>query len=93
MVFKCKKCGSVKYLTKEKGNQLGLYCADCGAWHKWLNASEKQSLATDNLESKACVFCQYNEMVVPTSWGDGCITGWLHIPSKVCPVCGKPKEV
>lgn len=36
MNFRCKKCGGVNAETKVKGNQIGLYCADCGTWQKWI---------------------------------------------------------
>ena len=36
----CKKCGSVSLYTEEKGNNVGLYCSDCGAWIKWLGKDE-----------------------------------------------------
>ena len=36
----CKKCGSVSLHTEEKGNNVGLYCSDCGAWIKWLGKDE-----------------------------------------------------
>lgn len=38
--FKCRKCHSNEFFIKEKGGQRGLYCADCGAWQKWLNKDE-----------------------------------------------------
>ena len=39
-MFKCKKCGSEKYKLIEKGTATGLYCADCGFWHKWVAKKE-----------------------------------------------------
>lgn len=36
----CKKCGSIALHTEEKGNNVGLYCDDCGAWIKWLGKDE-----------------------------------------------------
>lgn len=39
-MFKCKKCGSEKYKLTEKGTATGLYCADCGFWHKWVGKDE-----------------------------------------------------
>ena len=36
----CKKCGSISLHTKTKGNNVGLYCDDCGAWIKWLGKDE-----------------------------------------------------
>ncbi len=39
----CKKCGSTDLFTKEKGNKIGLYCSDCGAWIRWLNKDEENA--------------------------------------------------
>ena len=36
----CTKCGSVDLYTQTKGNNIGLYCSDCGAWVKWINKDE-----------------------------------------------------
>lgn len=36
----CNKCGSMSLHTEEKGNNIGLYCDDCGAWIKWLGKDE-----------------------------------------------------
>lgn len=36
----CKKCGSTSLYTKESGNNIGLYCGDCGAWIKWIGKDE-----------------------------------------------------
>ena len=36
----CKKCGSILLHTEPKGNNVGLYCDDCGAWIKWLGKDE-----------------------------------------------------
>lgn len=36
----CKKCGSVALHIETKGNNIGLYCDDCGAWVKWLGKDE-----------------------------------------------------
>ena len=35
MIFTCKKCGSTNYRIETKGTQNGLYCSQCGFWHKW----------------------------------------------------------
>lgn len=39
-MFKCKKCESGNYKLIEKGTATGLYCADCGFWHKWVAKDE-----------------------------------------------------
>ena len=36
----CKKCGSISLHTEQHGNNVGLYCDDCGAWIKWLGKDE-----------------------------------------------------
>ena len=36
----CRKCGSTSLYTENKGNNIGLYCSDCGAWIKWLSKDE-----------------------------------------------------
>jgi PHP family Zn ribbon phosphoesterase len=37
----CSKCKSNNFIIIPKGSQSGLYCAECGAWLKWLGKSEK----------------------------------------------------
>ena len=44
----CKKCGSVSLHTKVKGNNIGLYCDDCGAWIKWLGKDELRAFEHAN---------------------------------------------
>lgn len=36
----CKKCGGMSLYTKNSGNNVGLYCGDCGAWIKWIGKDE-----------------------------------------------------
>lgn len=52
--FICKKCGNTTYIMQEKlngtGKAIGLYCAKCGTWHKWLNKQEKVLYATHSAE-------------------------------------------
>ncbi len=40
MNFQCRKCNSKKYFLDRVGAHVGLYCADCGTWQKWLNKQE-----------------------------------------------------
>lgn len=40
--FACRKCGSAEMFIKVNGTQVGLYCADCGAWQKWLGKDERR---------------------------------------------------
>lgn len=44
----CKKCGSVSLHTEVKGNNIGLYCDDCGAWIKWLGKDELRAFEHAN---------------------------------------------
>lgn len=39
----CKKCGIISLHTEVKGNNIGLYCDDCGALVKWLGKDELRS--------------------------------------------------
>lgn len=41
MIISCSKCKSNNFIIIPKGSQSGLYCAECGAWLKWLGKSEK----------------------------------------------------
>ena len=38
--FICTKCNSKDLFTKVNGNQVGLYCSNCGKWIKWLSKEE-----------------------------------------------------
>ena len=54
MIFTCKKCGSTNYRIETKGTQNGLYCSQCGFWHKWISKEDlhiydKQSPRTAEL--------------------------------------------
>lgn len=41
MEYICKKCGDRNEgRTEIKGNQIGLYCTNCGSWIKWLPKDE-----------------------------------------------------
>jgi len=48
MEFRCKNCGSENLEIKEKGNQTGLYCCDCGKWLKWITKEEKRVFNNKN---------------------------------------------
>ena len=52
MDFKCKKCGSKKYMIRKNCSQTGLYCSDCGKWHKWLNKNEVRVYSQKYKEEK-----------------------------------------
>lgn len=32
------KCGNTTFHTERVGPHLGLYCAKCGSWQKWIKA-------------------------------------------------------
>lgn len=48
----CKKCGSTTLYTELKGNNVGLYCGDCGAWIKWLNKEELRAFEHSKEEAE-----------------------------------------
>lgn len=58
MEFKCNRCGSKNYMIEKHGNSTGLYCSDCGKWHKWLNKNEVRvySQKYKKEEKEKCVF-------------------------------------
>lgn len=39
--FSCPKCGSEDLFLRKSGNNMGLYCGDCGKWIKWVNKNER----------------------------------------------------
>ena len=49
------KCGSLELFQERQGNRVGLYCAACGKWQKWLSKAEvrafNQSLKTQKRET------------------------------------------
>ena len=51
----CKKCGSVSLYTEQKGNNIGLYCSDCGAWIKWLGKDEVRAFEHSQKSAKSKV--------------------------------------
>ena len=52
MEFKCNRCGSKNYMIEKHGNSTGLYCSDCGKWHKWLNKNEVRVYSQKYKEKK-----------------------------------------
>lgn len=48
----CKKCGSTTLHTEPKGNNVGLYCGDCGAWIKWLGKEEVRAFEHSKEEAE-----------------------------------------
>lgn len=91
--MKCKKCGSTDFETKSKGIHTGMYCKECGAWQKWVGKGEVvEEVATSPEPSKLnCGFCREGtvDVVVPTSYGDEGINGWINIDAVFCPMCGR----
>ena len=39
-IFECPKCKSRDVFISKSGNNIGLYCGDCGTWIKWMNKNE-----------------------------------------------------
>lgn len=48
----CKKCGSTSLYTENNGNNIGLYCSDCGAWVKWLGKDELRAFEHSKEETE-----------------------------------------
>lgn len=40
MKIECNNCGSENVFLEKKGNQTGIYCAECGKWIKWATKEE-----------------------------------------------------
>lgn len=57
MEFRCTKCGSLNMEVEQKGSQVGLYCADCGKWIKWLSKDEQRAFNNQN-----CPNDKYNKL-------------------------------
>lgn len=38
--FRCTKCNSSDVFISKSGNNVGLYCGDCGRWITWLNKNQ-----------------------------------------------------
>lgn len=53
MEFKCNRCGSKNYMIRKSCSQTGLYCSDCGKWHKWLNKDEVRIYSELNRTEKS----------------------------------------
>ena len=32
----CKNCESKEFIYEQKGQHVGMYCANCGKWQKWM---------------------------------------------------------
>lgn len=62
----CKKCGSVSLYTEKKGNSIGLYCKDCGAWIKWLGKDELKAFEHSQIEKNKSSLSDKNAII--TSW-------------------------
>ena len=90
--FVCPKCNSKDLFTKANGNQIGLYCGDCGKWIKWLSKDEsrifdeqqKRNLdVVDKPNNKIqCAACGY--LAEEKDWYNSSI----HERIKICPKCG-----
>lgn len=54
-MIECKRCGSKKVFTEEKGSQTGIYCSECGKWIKWGTKEEIRLIhhtSSSNLSDK-----------------------------------------
>lgn len=40
-VTNCKECNWNKFVFKQRGVHVGLYCAHCGKWIKWVSKQEQ----------------------------------------------------
>lgn len=60
----CKKCGSTSLHTKNNGNNVGLYCSDCGAWIKWLGKDELRAFEHSKEENCTMNDGMYMELFV-----------------------------
>lgn len=50
MEYKCSKCNNSKlFFTEKKNIHKGLYCAECGAFIKWLGKNEYRLLKHESL--------------------------------------------
>lgn len=91
--MKCKKCGCEEFETKEKGIHTGVYCKSCGSWQKWVGkgATVEEVVTKPEPSKQNCGFCREGtvDVVVPTSYGDEGINGWINIDAVYCPVCGR----
>lgn len=38
--MKCNRCGSEHVFLRSSGNNVGIYCGDCGKWIKWATKDE-----------------------------------------------------
>lgn len=41
---KCSRCGNIKIFLRYKGSQIGMYCNNCGRWHKWAGKADVKAL-------------------------------------------------
>ena len=91
--MKCKKCGCEEFETKTKGRLTGLYCTECGTWQKWVGKDEviSKTEVTPKPSEQNCNFCREGviDIVIPTSYGDEGINGWVNVDAVYCPMCGR----
>lgn len=88
----CKKCGSIDLFTKQSGNNIGLYCSDCGAWIKWLPKDElrafeqsvKKSAQSRELHSEDIQCAAYGFIGEEKEFFNSAV----HNKFKICPNCG-----
>lgn len=44
--IKCRDCARIGCTIKDTQNHVGLYCASCGAWQKWLGKEEYNEIVS-----------------------------------------------
>ena len=84
----CKKCGSIDLHAEAKGNNIGLYCNDCGAWVKWLGKDKNSNLFKAQSLDELLSTCPKNQII-----GDNLVRAWSKINSPkykkiVCSISG-----
>ena len=48
-IVQCKHCGNTSFTVKEKGPHIGLYCAGCKRWIKWVPQKEAYKYAKQDI--------------------------------------------
>lgn len=48
LFYQCKKCSGDDFWFMKKGEQLGIYCKNCGRWLKWADKDERHLYEMSN---------------------------------------------
>ena len=97
--FECPKpeCQSHDFFLEKKGNSVGLYCADCGKWIKWLNKDEINAYTNLLKSRKVNVEPNDSDIQCAACGFIGTDKNWFntHIGNgyKCCPQCGTIRYV